>query len=181
VISLLALFVALAGTSYAALKIPKNSVGSPQVINGSLQKGDLSRKAVAALKGNRGAAGAQGAQGSPGPAGATGAVGATGPAGAARAYAEVDSTTPSFVPTRTKNFTAVNRPNDGIYCLTAAAGIDARAVATVAAEDFELSSTDGFVAVVGSGLDCAAGQFEVATDDSDGFATNSISFHLIVP
>jgi hypothetical protein len=187
VVSLIALFVALGGTSYAALKIPRNSVGSPQVINGSLQKGDLSTKAVAALKGNRGAAGAQGAQGSPGPAGATGAVGATGPAGAAgaagtaRAYAEVDSTTPSLVTARTKNITAVARPSTGTYCLTPAAGIDPRAVAIVATEDFALSPVDGIVQVTGTGVDCPAGQLEVQTDDTGGFLVNTISFHLIVP
>jgi len=178
VVSLIALFVALGGTSYAALKIPKNSVGSPQVINGSLQKGDLSTKAVAALKGNRGAAGAQG---SPGPAGASGAVGATGPAGTARAYAEVDSTTQSLVTARTKNITAVARPSTGTYCLSPAAGIDPRAVAIVATEDFELSSEDGIVQVTGTGTDCPAGQLEVQTDDTGGFLANTISFHLIVP
>jgi hypothetical protein len=55
------------------------------VINGSLLKKDLSKKTVAALKGNRGARGAAGAAGPAGPggaAGAAGAVGATGPAGA---------------------------------------------------------------------------------------------------
>src|SRR6266508_315584 len=84
-ISLLALFVALGGTSYAVSKLPKNSVGSAQVINGSLQKADLSKKAVAALKGSRGPQGPAGAAGAPGPQGATGppgATGATGPAGA---------------------------------------------------------------------------------------------------
>jgi hypothetical protein len=178
VIALIALFVALGGTSYAALKIPRNSVGSPQVINGSLQKADLSKKAVAALKGNRGA---QGAQGSPGPAGAPGAAGATGPAGTARAYAEVDSTTPSLVTARTKNITAVSRPSTGTYCLTPAAGIDPRTVATVASEDFELSPVDGIVQVTGTGTDCPAGQFEVQTDDTSGFLVNTISFHLIAP
>jgi len=42
-ISLAALFVALGGTGYAAVALaPKNSVGSAQVINGSLLKKDLS-------------------------------------------------------------------------------------------------------------------------------------------
>ena len=85
IISLVALFVALGGTSYAAIALaPKNSVGSAQVINGSLLKKDLSKKTVAALKGNRGLRGPAGAAGSAGPAGATGpagAVGATGPVG----------------------------------------------------------------------------------------------------
>ena len=107
--------------------------------------------------------------------------GAAGAAGTARAYAEVDNSTPSFVAARTKNFTAVTRVDDGVYCLTPAAGIDPRAVATSTAEDFELSDTDGFVMVVGSGSDCSAGQFEVETDDLDGDATNDIAFYLIVP
>jgi len=88
VISLIALFVALGGTSYAVTKLPKNSVGSAQVVNGSLQKVDLSTRAVTALKGRRGAQGAAGPVGATGPAGAAGAngaagaVGATGPLGA---------------------------------------------------------------------------------------------------
>jgi hypothetical protein len=52
VISLVVVFFALGGRSYAAVSklLPKNSVGSAQVINGSLQKIDLSTKAVAALR-----------------------------------------------------------------------------------------------------------------------------------
>ena len=70
-LALLALFVALGGTSVAAgnALLPKNSVGSPQVINGSLQKGDLSARAQAQLRGARGAPGARGAAGPTGPAG----------------------------------------------------------------------------------------------------------------
>jgi hypothetical protein len=172
VISLVALFVALGGTGYAAFAVPRNSVGSAQVVNHSLRTADLSRKAVAALKGGRGPEGPSGPQG---PAGATGA------AGTARAYAEVDDLTPSLVAARTKNFTAVTRTDDGVYCLTPAAGIDPRAVATSTAEDFGLSDTDGFVMVVGSGSDCSAGQFEVETDDLDGDPTNDIAFDLVVP
>jgi hypothetical protein len=175
VISLIALFVAFGGTGYAAFKIPKNSVGSPQVINGSLQKADLSKKAAAALKGNPGA---QGPQGPEGPQGSRGAAGA---AGTARAYAEVDSTTPSLVTARTKNISAVTRPATGTYCLTPAAGVDPRTVATAATEDFALSTEDGFVQVSGTGVDCPAGQFEVQTDDIDGDPADTISFHLIVP
>lgn len=96
-VALLALFFALGGTSYAASTAlaPKNSVGSAQVINGSLQKGDLSKKAVVALKGNRGLQGAQGAQGAQGPQGAAGsagpvgAIGRTGSAGAAGAVGAI--------------------------------------------------------------------------------------------
>ena len=181
VISLVALFVALGGTGYAALELPKNSVGSPQIVNRSVRTLDLSRKAVAALRGDRGRQGPAGPQGPAGDRGPAGEKGAAGAAGTARAYAEVDNSSPSFVTARTKNFTAVTRVDDGVYCLTPAAGIDPRAVATSTAEDFGLSDSDGFVMVVGAGSDCSAGQFEVETDDLDGDATNDIAFDLIVP
>jgi hypothetical protein len=80
-IALLALFLALGGTTYAASTalIGKNTVASPQVVNGSLKTIDLSKKARRALKGNRGPRGFAGAQGAKG---ATGSNGATGPKGA---------------------------------------------------------------------------------------------------
>ena len=49
VIAYLALFVALGGTSYAALKLPKNSVGSAQIKNGAVVKRDLARAVRAQL------------------------------------------------------------------------------------------------------------------------------------
>ena len=53
-IAMLALFIALTGTTYAASTglIGANTVASPQVVNGSLQTKDLSGKARKALKGN---------------------------------------------------------------------------------------------------------------------------------
>ncbi len=76
----LALFIALGGASYAAVRLPANSVGSRQlranavtsakVKDRSLRVGDLSAAAAQALKG---AKGDPGAQGPPGPA--TGAAG----------------------------------------------------------------------------------------------------------
>lgn len=52
VIALIALFVALGGTSYAAiaLKLPRNSVGTPQLKNGAVTAGKLNASAIAALK-----------------------------------------------------------------------------------------------------------------------------------
>ena len=75
-VAYLALFVALGGSSFAAANalVPKNSVGSPQVINGSLLKKDF--------KPGQLPRGARGAQGSPGPAGAQGAQGPAGAQGA---------------------------------------------------------------------------------------------------
>ena len=82
-IAYVALFLALSSTSYAAATklLPKNSVGSPQVVNGSLQTLDLSTKARTALKGNRGARGPAGVRGARGPTGAQGAQGAQGAEG----------------------------------------------------------------------------------------------------
>jgi Collagen triple helix repeat (20 copies) len=72
-VAYLALFFALGGTSVAAVNaLPKNSVGSPQIKNGSIQKVDISKRTVSALRGARGLRG---------PAGATGATGATGAKG----------------------------------------------------------------------------------------------------
>jgi hypothetical protein len=89
VIGLLALFIALTGTTYAASSalIGKNTVASPQVVNGSLQTKDLSTRARKALKGNRGLRGLDGAKG------ATGAQGVKGDAGtpATKLWAVVNS------------------------------------------------------------------------------------------
>ena len=77
-IALLALFLALGGTSYAAATLINGSQIKPHTI----AKNRLTNRAIAQLKGNRGPAGPQGAQGPQGPKGATGPQGpATGPAG----------------------------------------------------------------------------------------------------
>jgi hypothetical protein len=95
-IALFALFLALGGTTYAASTalIGKNTVASPQVVNGSLKTKDLSKAARTALKGNRGLPGAQGAKGATGvqgPKGATGAQGLKGDAGATNVIARTAS------------------------------------------------------------------------------------------
>jgi hypothetical protein len=86
VIALIALFVALGGTGYAAVKLPKNSVGASQirtngvgsseVKNGSLGKADF--KASDLPVGATGAPGAQGAQGLKGDKGNPGTDGTNG-------------------------------------------------------------------------------------------------------
>jgi hypothetical protein len=95
-VAYVALLIALSSTSYAAASklLPRNSVGTAQVVNGSLQKLDLSKKAIAALRGARGARGPigpagpqgvpgpQGPQGSPGPIGSPGVPGPRGPSDA---------------------------------------------------------------------------------------------------
>jgi len=50
VIAYLALFVALGGTSYAAISIPRNSVGTRQLRNGAVTGAKLAKGAVTARK-----------------------------------------------------------------------------------------------------------------------------------
>lgn len=88
--STIAVFLALGGGAYAAVTLPKDSVGakqikanaisSPKVKNGSLRARDFATGQLPA--GTRGAQGIQGPQGVAGPAGAAGPTGpSTGPAG----------------------------------------------------------------------------------------------------
>jgi hypothetical protein len=80
-VAYLALLLALSGTSYAAATklLPANSVGTRQVINGSLLKGDF--KSGQLPRGARGSIGPAGPAGATGPAGPAGSQGAQGPPG----------------------------------------------------------------------------------------------------
>lgn len=75
-IALLALFVALGGASYAAIRVPANSVGTKQIRNGSLLARDF--RAGQLPKGAKGDRGPQGLRGPKGDAGATGVAGPPG-------------------------------------------------------------------------------------------------------
>jgi len=93
-VAYLALFFALGGTSFAAVNaLPKNSVGSPQIKNGSIQKVDISKKTVTALRGLRGPRGLQGIQGIQGIQGVKGDKGDKGDAGtpATKLFASVSA------------------------------------------------------------------------------------------
>lgn len=73
----LALFLALGGTSYAAVTLKRGSVTSREVKDGSLQAMDLAPGVITG--GPAGPAGARGARGAEGFPGAKGDTGATGP------------------------------------------------------------------------------------------------------
>ena len=87
VIATLALFVALGGSSYAALKLPNGSVGSEQlkknsvtsvkVRPGTLVTSDFNASARSSLRGPRGPTGDEGLEGLEGPEGPEGDVGPT--------------------------------------------------------------------------------------------------------
>jgi hypothetical protein len=96
-ISLIALFVALGGTGYAAVKLPKNSVGSTQikrnavssskVKNGTLRIVDFKRSELLSMSSLPGMKGEKGDKGDKGDNGTNGADGAP---GTARAFARID-------------------------------------------------------------------------------------------
>jgi hypothetical protein len=101
-IGLLALFIALGGTSYAAATLSANSVGSrelrqdavrsAEVKDGSIKRRDLREQLLASLDGGA-AAGAPGAKGDPGPPGPAGPAGGvlTGELPAARVRRTTDT------------------------------------------------------------------------------------------
>jgi hypothetical protein len=100
VVALMALFIALSGVSYAAVKLPRNSVGASQirnnavgsteVRNGSLKADDFMAgqlpRGEQGPKGETGDTGPAGARGVQGEAGAAGAQGETGPRGPSDLY-----------------------------------------------------------------------------------------------
>lgn len=80
VMSTVAVFVALGGSSYAALKLPRNSVGSAQLRTGAVTSSDVKDRSLgvrdlslSARQSLKGATGAAGPVGPAGPAGATAA------------------------------------------------------------------------------------------------------------
>lgn len=130
VVATLALFLALGGTSYAAIKLPKNSVGSTQlkanavtgakVKNKSLTIDDLATSTRTKLRGATGATGAAGAAGATGKDGATGATGPAGANGLTRALVKTGAA--SFHVANT-TYHLTTAPGAGTYLVTADAQI----------------------------------------------------------
>ena len=79
-VGILALFIALGGTSYAAVKLPANSVGAKQIKKNAVGSAEVINRS---LKAEDFASGTllQGPAGPPGAAGATGPQGPAGPPG----------------------------------------------------------------------------------------------------
>jgi hypothetical protein len=171
-VAYIALFFALCGTAYGAASslLPKNSVSSAQVVNGSLQRVDLSAATVRALRGARGTSGPQGIQGPQGPAGERGPQGLQGipgVPGTARAFGLVND---AGQVSRSTGVTNVDIPSVGVFCLTLAHGIDAGQTGLVATPDSDDDSTkfgdnvdQAFVEWVSGAEDCPAGDLEVRT------------------
>jgi len=149
VVACVALLAALAGSGVAAVRAlaPANSVGTNQVINGSLRKADFAAgqlpKGPRGLRGLRGLTGPVGPAGPAGPAGAAGAAGAAGPAGPSDAYARFLNG-PIAIPTTLTTLASLNIPQAGNYVIWAKSYFDAGAGVTatcrlVAGGDFDQS------------------------------------------
>lgn len=108
VVSLVALFVALGGTGYAAIVLPANSVGAKQIKKSAVTTAKVKDASLLAAdfksgqlpagqqgaKGDTGPAGPQGPKGDTVPAGPQGAKGDTGPAGLQGAKGDTGATGP---------------------------------------------------------------------------------------
>jgi hypothetical protein len=148
VMATIAVFVALGGSSYAAVTltrssvkgkhIAKNAVTSPKVKNGSLRRTDF--RAGVLSPGPRGAEGPRGEQGPKGDQGAAGSAVAYG-------YVRADGT---FDPARSKNLLASALTSGNIYCLRFA------------------TAPTNLVASV----DATAGGFASVTENAASLATN---------
>ena len=117
IISLLALFVALGGTTYAATGLAANSVGTKQLKSGAVTRSKISCGTLASLKGKRGPQGLpgiQGIQGIKGDKGVKGDTGAPGLNGTARAWAVVDNVGNV---SNSHNVTSVVINSAGDYCV----------------------------------------------------------------
>jgi hypothetical protein len=80
-IALLALFVALSGGAYAAVKLPANSVGTKQIKRSAVTLTKIAPATRKSLKGAVGPQGPKGVDGAPGAQGVQGAQGDRGPEG----------------------------------------------------------------------------------------------------
>lgn len=197
-LGLLALFVALGGTSYAAVSLPRNSVGTSQLKNNAVVSAKVKDHSLLARdfkrgqlpRGPRGLQGLKGDTGSQGPKGDTGPkgdAGLPGPAGSARAWAEVNaggvSLAPTFKTGKVQGFTAVTNPSTGMYCLTPAAGIDPGTSSAVVSPLWNsgfAGSPEHAYRWEESSTTCASGQFTVVTLGPSSM-TDAIDFSIVVP
>jgi hypothetical protein len=195
-----AVFIALGGTGYAAITLPKNSVKAKQIAPRAVQSSeaanltlrDFRRGERAKLKGDKGDTGPQGIQGSQGIQGIEGPPGLP---GTASAYAIIDQSTctttaGSCTLRRAKNVVAARRSSDeptGFYCITTGPGIDPGADGFMAGVVRDLTQGAGSASAMPQldpPEDCP-GDFTVVTErppvSPDPNPDNTVGFWFAVP
>jgi hypothetical protein len=168
----LALFIALGGTSYAAITLPRNSVGTNQLRTGairsvdvkdrSLEARDLSLKARSFLKSQRGAQGARGPEGPQGERGPQGIPGTGGDGTSTLSLTEVRQagtvgTAPaggSTTATATATCPAGRKATGGGLRVDVGSDVSVR-------ESYPNLNSTAWTAVVGNDDDNAGGSFTV--------------------
>jgi hypothetical protein len=187
-VALLALFVALGGTSYAVIRLPARSVGTRQLQNNAVTGAKVKNGSLKAVDFANGQlpAGATGPQGPKGDSGATGPQGPAGADGSAVAYAYVNNAAggqPSFDAPRTKGFTSVAKGTfSGWYCLAPVTGIDASkhpAVVSLVYSSGQVGVPWGAVLGTASDGGCPAGDYAVWTT-SNNSGVYSFDFEIAV-
>ena len=173
IVSYLALFIALGGSSYAAVTLKKNSVRSTHIKNGQVMRPDLRANAVTSPKVANGSllsedfgsgqlpAGPRGEQGPQGP------EGPQGPKGSARAWGHVLST---GVLAQGEGVKSVTRRSGGTYCIDVDDNINPDTTTAIATPDVASStSAEHTVHVEASrgqvGAECLAGGGSVPGTD----------------
>jgi hypothetical protein len=200
VMATIAVFAALGGTGYAAISLPKASVGAKQLKTGSvtakkIKKGAVTSKAVrnGSLSSGDFAAGQLPA----GPRGDKGDKGDTGAPGSARAYTYLneelcaDPTGPCTLnQAETKGFSGARRSDEGVYCIAIApgAGIDRDGAAVLTTIDWsETTGPEGNAVAIAqeTNSDCNANEIRIRTqrhsDSATAVQANFISFFVAIP
>jgi collagen triple helix repeat protein len=202
IVAVIALFVALGGTGYAALTLPKDSIGSKQLKDNAVDSSNVENHSLLSkdfqsgqlpdgpqgAQGPQGEQGPQGAQGIQGERGEKGDRGLPGANGSARAYGVIASNG-TVVASKSKGITAEKLSGFGSYCVkpTAATGIDPTTVQPLVSADF--SDGTGAIHIVQgvNGIQtyqtgCPGGwQFVTDASVSGGFSRADIAFYILVP
>ncbi len=172
VMATIAVFIALGGASYAAIKLPKNSVGTKQ----------LKKEAVTAAKIKDGAVtpGKLDAAAKTSLTGAQGPQGPKGDPGSAKAWAEVSSGGRVL---RSSGGITVEKIDLGFYCVDGGSFTTANSVA-VGTLNYSDGSTglDGQIVIANTSASniCKAGQFEVLIGRDSGEPAG-MGFIFVIP
>jgi hypothetical protein len=197
VMATMAVFIALGGSSYAAVTLGRNSVKSRNIAPGQVRASDIGTNAVTAAKVRNGSLGGadfaagQIPTGPRGPAGPPGAKGDPGPGGV-RAYAHVTRTVGggfALDTARSKNVVNVTLPSTGNNdrpCVILPAGIDAPtavAIGTVDAQNTDTSETAEVQHRVGgeAAQGCGGNSLALFLKRNGAGGTGTIAFNVLVP